>query len=496
MSYAGGRVMVVPNRLELSPGVLPVVFVGHCPGRVDTTLLRREETIAEISQLGFSERARAIAEGTADKLYHLPVPIRSVVEFAAVFPSAGEKKARIHAPLGGTHAWLPEQVEDFFVNGGQKLWIVRVPECRSRAAAHLDAFGLNGDIRLRQPGSLRGIGVALTVDEAGIIALPDLERLRIPDLADPWEQKPEAPEPVFAPCAGSEVNAAHDDDGEPNSTEEDAEEQRVRLEELRYVGRLTALLRTHRPDVVVLHTLPLRYENRLAGPGVSWPAIDGLKHLRNGEDGHAMKRIQLLFPYLRGTDGTLRSPVGTIAGRQAASAAGRGVWYSIAGEDLFTSARPYPELNRQVVLMLRDEPGVGILRMADTGVQIDDERLMVPALHRDDYPQSSGYRSAEVMRFMGFLLRKLTELGDALVFKIDAGDPLPRLVLNQFFMSLFRLGALRGRLPEQAFRIHEKPPVDNALGFDIEVAPAFPVDRIEIKFVNLSGQWQATVGHV
>ena len=82
---------------------------------------------------------------------------------------------------------------------------------------------------------------------------------------------------------------------------------------------------------------------------------------------------------------------------------------------------------------------------------------------------------------------------DQLVFDVDVNDPRPRLVLERFFRRLYRQGALRGRVPEEGFEIRQSQPQEGALQFDIEVAPAFPIDRIFLTFVNRDGEWQAEV---
>ena len=122
----------------------------------------------------------------------------------------------------------------------------------------------------------------------------------------------------------------------------------------------------------------------------------------------------------------------------------------------------------------------------------------MPALHPLDYgrspavsPRLDGYRSGEVARFLGFLLRRLRSLGDTLVFNVDVDDPRPALALEQFFRALHRAGALRGILPEDAFRIERRRPQPGAVVFDIEIVPTFPIDRLRLTFWNRAGNWAA-----
>ncbi|MCB1862388.1 MAG: hypothetical protein KDI47_11780, partial [Gammaproteobacteria bacterium] len=101
------------------------------------------------------------------------------------------------------------------------------------------------------------------------------------------------------------------------------------------------------------------------------------------------------------------------------------------------------------------------------------------------------FRAAEIMRFLGFLRRQLQALGEQLVFNADVNDPRPRLLLEQFFRRLYNQGALRGRVPEEGYRITQSQPQDGAIQFDIQIAPAFPIDRLFLTFVNLDGEWRA-----
>ena len=130
---------------------------------------------------------------------------------------------------------------------------------------------------------------------------------------------------------------------------------------------------------------------------------------------------------------------------------------------------------------------------------LEDERLMVPVLHPKDYARAvdprrfDGYRSAEVGRFMGYLLRQLRALGEALVFDTDPRDPRPGLLLEEFFRRLHDLGALRGAQPEEAFDVRPATTREDLIAFDIEIAPAFPLDRLHLTFFNRAGAWQARI---
>ena len=174
----------------------------------------------------------------------------------------------------------------------------------------------------------------------------------------------------------------------------------------------------------------------------------------------------------------------------------------MAGRPLRSEGRPYPAVSRQDAVAWRDSPGIGVLEHRRGTLALTDERLPMPALPAGDYMRSAvtaddsplaGYRSGEVARLMAHLLRELRALGESLVFDVDPGDPRPRMVLERYFRRLHAAGALRGERPEQAFRITQRDAPEGRLRYDIEITPAFPVDRIRLTFSNRDGAWQPEV---
>jgi hypothetical protein len=125
---------------------------------------------------------------------------------------------------------------------------------------------------------------------------------------------------------------------------------------------------------------------------------------------------------------------------------------------------------------------------------LDDESLPVPVLPQADLSRMTradrergDWRSAEIQRFVGWVRRELRDLGERLVFDVDPDDPRPQQALHAFCARLHQAGALRGRRPEDAFRIRrlvtgEVP--DSAIGFELELAPAYPIDRITLSFLH------------
>ena len=112
-----------------------------------------------------------------------------------------------------------------------------------------------------------------------------------------------------------------------------------------------------------------------------------------------------------------------------ATARAKGPWHSIGAQPLLSDSLPYPRQSIAQTLTLREDPGIGVLQQR-TGfggrsqLCLDDERLTVPALPPEDYVDAAdrerfdGFRSAEIMRFLGFLRRQLQALGEQLVFNV------------------------------------------------------------------------------
>jgi hypothetical protein len=328
-----------------------------------------------------------------------------------------------------------------------------------------------------------------------LLTLPDLERLQVPaNLAAPPRLRLANPEPVFLPCS----TQAGDDHRERRHPEE-MEPLPNPLPSRDLLDALQGTLARYRPDLQCLYSLPLSHSVGAGGPVLDPAAVKDIEDLKSSDRGPGLRRIQLLFPYLRGRRGTLLSPCGLVAGLQAGSARRRGVWRSVAGVPMATSDKPYPSVTAQQAVSLRETPGVGVLQYRSGRVCLDDERLAVPALHRGDWLRAQdptrfdAYRSAEIARFLGYLMRQLQALGELLVFNVDYRDPRPRLLLEEFFRRLYRDGALRGRRPEEAFSIRQGVAAEGALAYDIQVAPAFPIDRLHLTFSNRDGDWQAEV---
>ena len=428
-------------------------------------------------------------------LYHLPIPTYSSAEFHDIFPDAMASAAQYASMLAGDKTWLGLAVDDFFANGGNKLWVVRIPEAYGQAG-----FFPAINSQPRDNASLQGLATLLPLPSLGLIGFPDLERLQIPaGMPDIPRVRLENTDPQFLPC----IQNTDDDHRERRySSELDRLPEPWALQDV-LGGMLQTLIR-YRPDIQCLLTLPLAYSGHLESPVLDPKVSTVLENYRsNSGRAQALRYVQFLFPYQRGPRFALHSAVGLIAGQQVAVARREGPWRSMAAKALVSDALPFPRLSPAQTIALRDTPGIGVIsyRSAFAGsyMALDDERLVVPALPVADYPTDrqryDGFRSAEIMRFLGYLRRQLQAFGEQLVFNLDYRDPRPRLLLEQFFRRLHAQGALRGALPEQAFSINETMPQEGAMVFEIMIAPAFPIDRLFLTFTNLDGEWRTEVGN-
>lgn len=535
----GGRVTLTPRPARRREPALVAAMLGHLPGAVRLARLRagarelmRGAGLGDaVDHLEPLDRPRLTVEEVdrVRALWHLPVPLAAAAELDDIFPEcrdAGQHTGH-SSLLAGARAWLPQAVDDFFANGGERLWIVRIPTGEGRlgflpwSAAGRPPPGTVGDLEraeqaactprdppaglpLISPLLLRGLATLLPIPEVAVIAAPDLERLLIPaGLPDIPRLRIANAEPRFVPCG---ISLDDDHRERRRATELPARVQDLPDPDepgcsLAIIGRIAATLAVLRPDCQYLHTLPLWSSAAAGSPTLHRGVADALAGSRGTRAGAALKRVQLLWPYLRGPRFPLGSPVGLVAGRQAAVARAEGHWRSMAGRALFTDAAPWPAVSDRAVQDLREAPGVGVLVVRNGRVALEDERLCVPALHPDDYLPAwghagdlvryDGYRAGEVARFIGFLLRRLRGIGERLVFDLDPRDPRPRLLLEDLCRGLHAAGALRGALPEEGYRIRAGAAGAGVIAWDIELAPAFPLDRLRLTFANRDGEWQA-----
>ncbi len=517
-----GRIALTPRPVQSREAALEVAMLGHCPGPVRLQRLRNfPSALEEMRAVGFGYAVDQLQNGSMDDrvkfLYHLPIPLRSSAEFHDIFPETMSTPSRYKSVLAGDRAWLPGCVDGFFANGGKKLWVINIPEEEGQngffnngqaglwVLDHPDtavptSFPSPNTALFHDTRQLYGLAAALIIPNLGAVTFPDLERLQIPaQLPDIPRVRLDNPDPQFLPCSSS----LDDDHRERrNSLEMESRVMPPPAKLDLVLQRILPWLVKYRPDIQCLMTLPISYDTALNSPAIDAQAIELVQQIRGRDNAYILRHIQFLFPYLRGPESSLSSPVGVVAGKQASQAQTLGPWRSIAAQPLQTSSLPFPPLSIAEAVALRKDPGVGVLQHLNGRVQLDDERLVVPALHPEDYGHAAdmnrfdGYRSAEIMRLLGYLRRQLNRLGEQLVFNLDYRDPRPLLLLERFFRQLQQRGALRGATAEEAFHIEEIITQEGTMIYEIMIAPALPIDRIHLTFTNQHGEWQGEVADV
>jgi hypothetical protein len=256
------------------------------------------------------------------------------------------------------------------------------------------------------------------------------------------------------------------------------------------LSRVSAILAAQRPDMLCLFALPVGADGSQSMPKLVTRALDYVGGVSATTPN--FPQIQAFAPLLRdAATGSISSPSGLIAGTLAASAETDGVWRSIAGRVLPLGAMPLRRIESNALQQLR-AGGVAVLRAAAGGAVLDDDILACV-----DVPGSAMRRSAGGRRLMGWLLRNLQSFGERLVFENVLDDGRVELILYDLFAALLKRGALNGVQVTDAVKITAvKTSRTTGAGaewrFDIAVAIALAIERIQLRFVD--GELTTTLG--
>jgi hypothetical protein len=482
MNYQLGRITLGAETLVHSEPVFDVVMIGHLEKKANLTrLFANQSLMRDLDLAGYSELLNEIADRKsadehppADFLYNLPIPIRSLEEFQSIFSIETKEHLayRYKSRLGGNYSWLPLAVADFFqaevLNIPRRLWVIPVEEKLGIAAFIKEDLSNSPSVE-ENNALLRALGLP----NVAFIGMPDFERLHIPEALKPIPLlRVVNPTPAFLPCA------ANSDDG---VKERAVLNKNYKIDENPdFVGDLKhilSLIAKYRPDVCLLMTFP--YDEKMDGelPRTSIATETELQQWRNSSDQSLLRRAQLVYPFFQDTQGNLSSSVGVIARKILSTTTAKGSWRSIAGTDLQTLKKPFPTVSNSATEKLRESLGIGVIHFNNGQLELDDERLMVPY-----FQDESASDSGELARFMGWLLRSLEKLGHELVFdNIDVAIK-ASILLQHFFSRLYDLGALRGKTPESAFNITTSSNEEGCILVEIEIAPAFIIDNIQLEF--------------
>lgn len=461
---------------------MQAIFVGHCPGPVARDALAADEALATVlSAMGYQERVSRWQDpaAPADELYDLPLPIRSLAQLQRLFPDAQLESG---SSAGDAAPWLPWAVQDYFAAGrgrrdGRLCWVVRVPEPEDGDVARaLGAFDARPGAVRHDPSTWGPVELACALEDAGLLAMPDLERLLLPrperDIARKRLPNPGAD---FHPCS-----AERRDDHRERRYGSEMPGALAALHPVRRIRDIAYRVHAWRPDLQWLLGLPAATEYELPLPR---PAAEMLTWLRGVDPLRtpALAQVQFLFPYVYGEGRPLTSPVGLVAGHVVHRTGRDGVWRSVAGAPLSDRLRPWPDLGRAARAALREDPGLGVLHLRRGALQLDDERLVASGFCDAG---GSACRSGELMRFVGWLRRSLRRLGEEIVFTLDGRDPAIPNMLDAFLSGLHRKGALRGVSAADAYRVTRIGRRSERVQFRIEIAPSFPVDAFVVTFLH------------
>jgi hypothetical protein len=472
-------------RFEVVPGNprgpdMQAIFVGHCPGPVSREALAADQALAAtLSDMGHQERVRRWQDPAqpADELYGLALPIRSLAQLQRLFPAMqlGDDADPLRPG-----PWLSWAVQDYFAAGrgrsdGRLCWVIRVPEAGA-VSASLDAFDARPRAVRHDPSTWGPVELACTLEDAGLLAMPDLERLLVPaperDIA---RKRLPNPSPAFQPC-GTDLDDGHRERRYSSEMPGAA----AALEPVRRIRDIANRLHAWRPDLQWLLALPAATEYELP---LQHPRPELLDWLRRADARHtpALAQVQFLFPLVYGERRPLTSPAGLVAGHIVHRTGRDGVWRSVAGAPLSDRLRPWPDLNRGARAVLREDPGLGVLHLAGGALQLDDERLVASGFCD---AAGTACRSGELMRFVGWLRRSLRRLGEEIVFTLDGRDPAIANMLDAFLFGLHRKGALRGVNAADAYRLTRIGNRPELVQYRIEIAPSFPVDAFVVTFLH------------
>jgi len=490
ITLADARIHLAAEPARQIRPALEVAMPGHCPGPANWRwLLEQPQLVGLIEQAGYHDQLDAlrkldkllksgVGEGPSDDtdiasltlLQNIPLPLDSLSHFNHLFPQAFTTGTLYRSQLAGNAAWLPLAVRDFFAgtrgNGPQRLWVIPVSE-----HAQQEGFLPSQDTVWEDNKLISAFDRALGLPDVGLIALPDLERLQVPaDLPDIPRLRLPNQVPAFLPCSSE-----YDDMHRERRYSEEIPKAPAPRDFVNTLNALAGLIARRRPDMHLLLGMPFDPDGETESPRISPDDLNRLGNYRESARGHYLRRVQLTFPYLRSARHALKSPAGVLAAEMAKRSR-QGSWLSVAGRPLGDEARPYPPINRNLATELRDTHAIGVFIEERGQLKLDDERLAAGVFN----DSAEHARSGEIARFLGWLQRELRRLGEQLVFDVDPRDPRPRILLESFFGQLHARGALRGTMPGDAFTIRQMAPAGSTLLFEIELAPAFPIDRIRL----------------
>jgi uncharacterized protein len=477
-----------------------------------------------------------------EALLDVPVPIESVAQFESVFAADGR---RLHASgAAELPSALGAAVRSFFNEGGRKCYVVRCgdpvalsPEAGEPEGAHCSlrrslidwpaamppsdaaerAPIVPGWNPLSHPSTFdvrrtwHGIAHVLGLDDVAMVCAPDLPDLLSVDPSPlPDEPEPAPPRELFKPCAPDAVSGAKAVKPPP-LTAPRLDEQGFR-DWSRAINLILDCIKTsrggaHRRDVMLIAGLPLTAGGRAKrsadaerDPG---QLLAVLANRMTGVLDHSAF-LQLAYPWIE-TEASaalpegIENPEGALAGVIARNALSRGAFRSAANLPMRSVRGVFPILERaQVERSIKGRGASGAFaswlgdRVSLIGRGIGGFNLLSDATMSDD----PAWRAGGVSRLMGIVIRAGRGEGQDLVFEASGEATWTRLRrrLEEFLTELWRLGALNGASPGEAFEVRcgrqtmTQADIDaGRLIAEIIVTAAQPIERITVT-LSLGGE--------
>jgi len=454
---------------------------------------------------------------SAKTLLDVPVPVESWESFQDLF-AWDERQLTASGIKGATY--LGAAVRSFFAQGGRKCYVVRVGSPVTLNATTIERDQLIAKIIPGFPGvvnasktdrtSWRGIGHLFGLSDVSYLSMPDLPDLvhsdqsriatEIPHLPELPEQFVECSEPV-APEPPDNLVATIP---APRTNEAGYTKWR------NAIFRVVEFIAQHRREVQLVAGIPL--------PDSSTHAVNSLleyMHLKQWLKGSVETEtnssisstfVQLCYPWLK-TAGSrylpelLEVPEGALAGLLARNALRQGAYRSVTNllqtdvTDIFPMLRQDQMYAATNIALSDASPDAGLIdRVSLFGFTPDGIKLL------SDVTTSNvtNHRPASINRIIALVVRAARRAGEEYVFE-NNGESLwadIRQRLNELLLTLYNLGALRGKQPEDAFfvRCDRSTMTQNDIDSgrviaEMHIEPAASIESIDIYLaMNQGGQ--------
>lgn len=447
-----------PNRMDIA------CFVGFIDYRSKASRGDIDQWLYEQSWMHSSEGYQATYHrDSTDQLLDVPVPIESWERFSQLY---AWNERDYGNDLRGA-GYLAAAVRSFFAQGGRKCYVVRVDSPPATTLSFAQRLLL---IDLLVPGFATGQVSSLANDRSSwhgvghILGLPDVTMLCLPDLPDllraeasampveapaevySEEQFVECSEPQPLPPADNLVTCLSAPDCGLNEYKKWVE----------VVNQVALFISRSRRDVQLVASLPL--------PNKEIDNLSSFLHKQNMFNGNlesgnsiATAFVQLAYPWVE-TAGAgllpqrLEPAEGALAGMLASNALSRGAFRSVTGMRQSDISNIYPHLSREVIQGVYF-PETSQIPLIDRVSLFGDSINAVTLLSDVTTSDVTAHRPANVNRIISMVLRVARQSGEDYVFD-NNGEVLWSEItqhLNSVLGTLFELGALRGKEPEDAF---------------------------------------------